>query len=92
MTENEFKASGKFGIHRTFYKESVHVSIDVFKNKEALFDSQLMNSYMLKQNNNKVVVYSKYSNIMTKLQSKYQNQFKQQGAFWGILTLTKNER
>lgn len=92
LTENEFKAWSKFGIPRTFYKETKSVSIDVFNTKEALFNSQLMNSYMSKQNNNKVVVYSKYTNIMTKLQSKYQNQFKQQGAFWGILTLSENER
>lgn len=88
VTEDEFKAGSQFGIHRAFYNETKHISVDVFKNKKALFDSELMNSYMSKQKN-KVVVYSKYTNIMTKLQSKYQNQFKQQGAFWGILILNE---
>lgn len=84
MTEDKMNASNAFGVHRTFNNVENEISVDVFKNKKALFNSELMNSYMLKHN--QVVVYSSYTNIMTKLKSKYKDQFKQQGAFWGILT------
>ncbi|WCO02522.1 glycosyltransferase family 39 protein [Psychroserpens ponticola] len=86
-TEDKFNKISQFGVHRTFYRARDSVSIDVFKNKNALFDSQLMNSYLSTSKKNKIVIYSTYTNIMTKLQSKYKNQFKQKGAFWGILTL-----
>ncbi|WP_323788723.1 hypothetical protein [Psychroserpens sp.] len=88
-TDDKSKASNNFGIHRTFYNDTSTISIDVFKNKKELFNSQLMNSYVSKSNDRKVVIYSSYTNIITKLQSKYRSQFKQQGAFWGILTLNE---
>ncbi|MEH1008495.1 hypothetical protein VDP25_12175 [Winogradskyella sp. ECml5-4] len=86
-TDSKFDALGEFGVSRFFYKDTSNVDITVFKNKKALFNRQLMNLYLSKQKSNKVVVYSTYTNIMTKLQAKYKNQFKQQGAFWGILKM-----
>ena len=88
-TDYEFNALGEYGIHRIFNKETDSVSIDVFKDKKALFNTQQINSYLSKQKNKKVVIYSTYTNILTKLRSKYKNQFEQQGAFWGILTLNE---
>jgi len=87
VPENEFNAASQFGIHRNFRTKDDSISIDVFENKKALFNTQLMNSYLSESDTNNVVIYVTYTNIMTKLQSKYGNQFQQKGAFWGILTL-----
>lgn len=87
VTKDRLNASNTFGVHRTFVKEKKKVSIDIFENKKALFNSELMEAYL--SNSNQVVIFSSYTNIMTKLKSKYKNQFKQQGAFWGILILNE---
>jgi hypothetical protein len=87
VTKDRLNASNTFGVHRTFIKEKKRVSIDVFENKKALFNSELMVAYL--SINHRVVIFSSYTNIMTKLKSKYKNQFNQQGAFWGILTLNE---
>ncbi|WP_298898674.1 hypothetical protein [uncultured Psychroserpens sp.] len=84
-TKDRLNASNELGVHRTFSNVDTRISIDVLENKKALFNNELMNSYLSK--NQKVVVYSSYTNIITKLKSKYGDQFKQQGAFWGILIL-----
>ncbi|MDG5492255.1 glycosyltransferase family 39 protein [Psychroserpens sp. SPM9] len=85
--KDELNASNEFGFHRRFETNSNSINIDVFKNKKALFDSALMQSYVSK--NKKVVVYSSYTNIITKLEAKYNTQFEQYGAFWGVLTVNE---
>jgi len=87
MSKDELNASNEFGFHRRFDNNQITIHIDVFKNKKSLFNIQLMNSYLAKHKN--VVVYSSYTNIITKLKAKYKSQFEQKGAFWGILRVNE---
>lgn len=82
-TKDRLNASNNMGVHRTFTKNSSQVSIDVLENKKALFNRELMEAYLIK--NKQVVVYSSYTNIITKLKATYKLEFEQKGAYWGVL-------
>lgn len=68
---------------REFTSEKDTVFVDVFNNKTELFNFEIMTKY--RQEDNCIVIYSSYSNIITKLKGIYLTKFEQQGAYWGIL-------
>lgn len=82
-TSQAFKQPSVFGVHRAFYKNNDTLFVDVFKSKNDIFKSKIIRDYMFQ--NHAVVVYSSYSNIITKLTTKYPDMFEQKGPYWGVL-------
>lgn len=68
---------------RDFYKNNDSIIVNVVQGKNKLFDDSIMEDYLSK--NKKVVVYSKYSNIISKLKTKYKDKFELKGGFLGVL-------
>ena len=69
---------------REFNKDNKTIVVNVVKNKNYLFNDNIINEYLLK--NKRIVVYSKYSNIILKLKAKYKDKFEPKGGFWGVLS------
>lgn len=70
---------------REFINDRDTVTFFVLKNKLNLFETEKIKR--LKLNKSEVVVYSLYTNIIAKLKTKYQEDFEQKSAHWGILLL-----
>jgi hypothetical protein len=68
---------------REFVKNDSSIVVNVVQDKNMLFDKNLMGDFMNKKN--KVVIYSSYSNIITKLKTVYKDKFEAKGVYWGVL-------
>lgn len=84
-TKHEFKRfiNGKF--EREFKKENNLIIINVFKNKNELFNNELIHNLLIKEK--QIVVYSSSTNIQIKLKSQHKEKFLQKGAYWGVLKI-----
>ena len=69
---------------REFRNEKDSIIINVFLSKNDLLNRPKMNNYLSKNKN--VIIYSSYSNIISKIKINYQEKFDQKGNFWGILS------
>lgn len=68
---------------RAFRKSGDSVVINVFKNKNRLFKKTYIDElFQLKKT---IVVYSTYSNIISKLETQHHHNFEQKGVYWGVL-------
>ena len=81
--QKPYSSTDKLFIRREFTNEEDKVYVDVFHNKTKLFNLETMSRY--RQEDNCIVIYSSYSNIITKLTGIYPTKFDQKGAYWGIL-------
>ncbi len=70
---------------RDFVKDTDTVTVSVLKSKNELFDIENIKSLKLKQS--EVVIYTQYTNIISKLKTKYKENFSQKSAHWGILKI-----
>lgn len=71
---------------RAFVKEKDTLRIHVFDNKNKLTEASHIQSFLSKHQYAKVVVFSSYSNIITKMNVLYGKRFEIKGAYWGVLT------
>ncbi|RED38199.1 hypothetical protein DFQ10_11120 [Winogradskyella eximia] len=78
-----YSSTDKLYMRRKFTSKKDTVFVDVFNNKTELFNLETMAKY--RQEGNCIIIYSSYSNIITKLKGVYLTKFEQQGAYWGIL-------
>ncbi len=83
-TEQSFSHRKSNMIDREFIKENDTIRINVLENKKLLFDINEMNSFFSKKKNN-IVIFSSYSNIISKLKTLYPERFMVKGAYWGKL-------
>lgn len=82
QTKPSYNTAGNLNLRRPFYNDKDSIYVDVFKNKKQLFNSEIMAQYL--NEDNCVVVYASYTNIITKLKTQYPNRFELRGAYWGI--------
>ena len=68
---------------RSFNTDGDSLVINVFKNKKRLLKKEYTDKLL--QHKNKIVVYSTYSNIISKLKAMHKANFEQKGVYWGIL-------
>lgn len=80
FTKNDFNV-----YTRLFAKEKDTVTIKVFSDKNQLFKSKNIENGLI--GSEKIVVFSSYSNIVSKLTSTFKYKFEQKSPFWGVLDI-----
>lgn len=70
---------------RDFVSGTDTITIKVLPKKQDIFNYNKLTKVL---EDDEIVVYSSYSNIITKLKAKYKNRFIQKSAFWGVLEKT----
>lgn len=70
-------------VFREFSNKKSSLIVNVVNEKHNLFDTSIMNEYL--KSKRRVVVYTKYSNIITKMENIYKDKFEPKGPFWGVL-------
>jgi hypothetical protein len=71
---------------RKFIKEKDTVVIHVLSDKIQLFNAAKMNA-RLGEGEKPIVIFSSYSNIITKMKTLFPDRFSVRGAYWGVLSL-----
>ena len=83
-TEDEyFKKVAEF-YEREFVKQDISIIVNVVQQKSMLFDKNVMDDFI--NENSKIIIYSSYSNIITKISTIYKDKFVIKGAYWGVLS------